>query len=209
MIFNHTTTKRYLNTLQNVTRVIVSQSNDIYSNLALEQWIYRNVNLQQNRWLLLWQNNPCVVIGRHQNAWTEANVPFLRSHGIALARRDSGGGTVFHDMGNLNCTFFTSKSDYNRRRNLDLICQAITETRGFRGKVNINEREDILLNDTHKVSEFLFEELIKFLVLCFNKISGTAAKLGQKNAYHHCTVLVNVDSSLLHKALKSNAVSIW
>ncbi len=90
-----------------------------------------------------------MVIGRHQNPWTEADVPFLRRSKIGLARRNSGGGTVFHDMGNINCTFFTRKSEYHRRHNLEIICSAIRRMTGL--NVGVNQREDIVLNDTHKV----------------------------------------------------------
>ena len=54
---------------------------------------------------MLWSNNPCVVIGRHQNPFDETNVSQLERAGIEIARRNSGGGTVFHDRKNLNCTF--------------------------------------------------------------------------------------------------------
>jgi lipoyltransferase 1 len=103
-----------------------------------------------------------------------------------LARRNSGGGTVYHDLGNLNCTFFTKKSDYRRRRNLDIICNAIKRISAL--NISVNQREDIVLNKTHK-------------------ISGTAAKLGKDTAYHHCTVLVDVNECVLHDALNSQAVS--
>ena len=138
--------------------------------------------------LLLWRNEPCVVIGRHQNPWTESNVPFLRENAINLARRNSGGGTVYHDLGNLNCTFFTRRSRYNRTRNLNIICNAIREATAL--NVAVNSRDDIVLD----------EDL---------KISGTAAKLGKDAAYHHCTVLVDVNQCVLHDALSSKAVSIF
>ena len=168
-------------------QVFISQSNDIFTNLALEDWIYRHNDFNHRHLLLLWRNDPCVVIGRHQNPWTEANVPFLRENGINLARRNSGGGTVYHDQGNINCTFFTNKSDYHRRRNLNIICRAIRRMTCL--DVAINDREDIVLNGAHK-------------------ISGTAAKLGAKSAYHHCTVLVDVNECVLHDALHSKAVII-
>ena len=99
----------------------------------------------------------------------------------------SGGGTVYHDLGNLNCTFFTRRTKYDRRRNLEIICNAIHKTTNL--DVSVNHREDIVLNDVHK-------------------ISGTAAKLGKDVAYHHCTVLVDVNECKLHEALDSKAVSI-
>ena len=128
------------------------------------------------------------MIGRHQNPWTESNVPYLRENVISLARRNSGGGTVYHDLGNLNCTFFTRRSRYDRKRNLNIICDAIKEATAL--NVAVNSREDIVLDEKHK-------------------ISGTAAKLGKNSAYHHCTVLVDVNECVLHDALSSKAVSIF
>ncbi|KAJ8955722.1 hypothetical protein NQ318_008594 [Aromia moschata] len=126
--------------------VFISRSNDIYTNLALEDWIYRNTDLNNHHILMLWQNEPCVVIGRHQNPWLEANVselPFITDRGVQLARRDSGGGTVFHDLGNLNLTFFTPKDRYNRRYNLEIITKAIFRKFGI--QVDISPREDLTL----------------------------------------------------------------
>lgn len=167
-----------------VRQVFISQSNDVFTNLALEDWLYRHHDFAHKHLLLLWRNDPCVVIGRHQNPWTESNVPFLREHKINLARRNSGGGTVYHDLGNLNCTFFTRRSKYDRRRNLDIICNAICNVTNL--DVSVNDREDIVLGGQHK-------------------ISGTAAKLGKDSAYHHCTVLVDVNECVLHDALHSKA----
>lgn len=165
-------------------QVFISQSTDIFTNLALEDWLYRHHNFNKKHLLLLWRNDPCVVIGRHQNPWTEADVPFLRENAIELARRNSGGGTVYHDMGNINCTFFTQRSSYHRRHNLDIICGAIRRMTDL--NVSVNKREDIVLDEDYK-------------------ISGTAAKLGKDNAYHHCTVLVDVNDCVLHDALNSKA----
>jgi len=170
-----------------VRQVFISQSNDVFTNLALEDWLYRHHDFAHKHLLLLWRNDPCVVIGRHQNPWTESNVPFLRENKINLARRNSGGGTVYHDLGNLNCTFFTRRSKYDRRRNLDIICNAIGNVTNL--DVSVNDREDIVLGH-------LGRDL---------KISGTAAKLGKDSAYHHCTVLVDVNECVLHDALHSKA----
>lgn len=90
--------------------VYQSQSDDVFTNLALEDWMYRHWSFDERRVLLLWRNAPCVVVGRHQNPWAEADLTYLSRHGIRLARRHSGGGTVYHDLGNLNCTFFTTRS---------------------------------------------------------------------------------------------------
>ena len=68
-------------------QVFISQSTDVFTNLALEDWLYRHHDFEHKRLLLLWRNDPCVVIGRHQNPWTEADVPHLRSSYTDLARR--------------------------------------------------------------------------------------------------------------------------
>lgn len=123
--------------------VFISQSHDVFTNLALEDWIYKNYDFQKHHVLMLWINDPCVVIGRHQNPFSEANVSELSRKGIVLARRNSGGGTVFHDAGNLNCTFFTARERYNRRYNLNLITRALF--REWSIKADISDRDDILL----------------------------------------------------------------
>lgn len=131
--------------------VLHSQSTDVYQNLALEDWIDANVDLQQRSILLLWRNQPAVVIGRHQNPWTECNLPAMTRAGIHLARRRSGGGTVFHDLGNLNMTFFTSKKAYDRQRNLKVITEALRRLRPELD-VQATDRFDILLNGHFKIS---------------------------------------------------------
>jgi len=175
-----------------VKSVFISQSDDIFTNLALEDWLYRNFDFTKHHILLLWKNSPTVVIGRHQNPWLEANTAILSEHGIEIARRNSGGGTVYHDHGNLNLTFFTPREHYSRKNNLQLICRALFREWGV--KTEISPREDIVINGSYK------------------QISGTASKLGQPNAYHHCTLLVDVDKMKLrhalrkhHKGIKTNA----
>lgn len=124
--------------------VFISQSYDIFTNLAIEDWIYKNYDLKSHHILMLWINNPCVVIGRHQNPFNETNVCHLRNAGIELARRNSGGGTVYHDRNNLNCTFFTPRDRYDRKYNLNLITRAIYREYGI--DTEISERDDILLH---------------------------------------------------------------
>lgn len=161
--------------------VFISQSTDIHTNLALEDWLYRNFDFNKHRVLLLWRNDPCVVIGRHQNPWSEVDVDLAEEKGLNIARRNSGGGCVYHDRGNLNCTFFTQRNGYDRKSNLEIICRALERQFGI--KADISPRLDVNLDGY--------------------KISGTASKLG-KNAYHHCTVLVDADLKKLSALLNPN-----
>lgn len=130
--------------------VFISQSNDIFTNLAMEDWIYRNYDLTNHHIMMLWLNDPCVVIGRHQNPWKEADVSAAEARDIKVARRNSGGGTVYHDKGNLNMTFFTPRERYNRKYNLNIITRALFREWGIRSM--ISPREDIVLEGNLKVS---------------------------------------------------------
>lgn len=165
--------------------ILQSLSTDIYLNLAAEDWLHEKlfVDRQQPPALFLWRNSPTVVVGRHQNPWQECNLQLMRDNGIRLARRKSGGGAVYHDLGNINLTFFTSKQNYNRTANLTLVTLALKAIRPHLD-VTVSERHDLLLNG-------------------FWKISGTAAKLGRTTSYHHCTLLCNADRRLLAAVLKS------
>ncbi|XP_006137469.2 lipoyl amidotransferase LIPT1, mitochondrial [Pelodiscus sinensis] len=167
----------------NTGLIIQSVSSDIYQNLAVEDWVHDNMTLEDRHVLFMWRNSPTVVIGRHQNPWQECNLKIMREKNIKLARRRSGGGTVYHDLGNINLTFFTSKKKYERMENLKLVVRALKALRP-QFDVRATERYDLLLNGNFK-------------------ISGTAAKLGRTVAYHHCTLLCNADRFLLSSVLKS------
>lgn len=129
--------------------VFVSQSTNIYTNLAWEDWLYRNHDFSNHHVLLLWRNDPCVVYGRHQNPWKECNVQTAEKRGITLARRNSGGGTVYHDNGNLNLSFFTPRARYNRKYNLHIITRALFREWGLESVVN--QRDDIVVEGNYKV----------------------------------------------------------
>ncbi|CAL1540194.1 unnamed protein product [Lymnaea stagnalis] len=162
--------------------VFVSTSDSIFENLALEEWLYERTDFSKAEILLIWRNRPALVFGRHQNPWLEANVPFAASKGVCISRRSSGGGTVYHDEANLNLSFLTTRKRYNRRVNLDLIVDALRKKWDI--DLSVNQRDDIMLDR-------------------FYKVSGTAAKLGRLQSYHHCTLLINVDQCMLKRCLDS------
>ena len=134
-------------------QVIVSTCHNIYRNLALEDWIYQNVQFTEGQHrpdlLILWRNDPCIVIGRHQNCWVEANIHEALAHKVDIARRRSGGGTVYHDRENLNFTFFTARNHYNRKKNLSLISKMLRDK--WKLDVDVTARDDLLLKDQFKV----------------------------------------------------------
>ena len=165
--------------------VIISKCNDIYANLSLEDWLYNNCKLSDSVFgFLMWVNDPCIVIGRHQNPWTECNINDCIKNGIKIVRRNSGGGTVYHDQGNLNLCFLSTKQKYCRKRNLQFMSNVLKSKYDI--DCEITAREDLVLARTK------------------HKISGTAAKLGAKCAYHHCTLLVNADTSKMRIAIRKN-----
>lgn len=168
--------------------VLRSSSTDVFQNLALEDWIHERLDVQRRSVLLLWRNAPAVVVGRHQNPWQECDVGLLRRTGVPVARRRSGGGTVYHDLGNINITFFSSKKRYDRMRNLGVVTGAL---KALCPDLDVcaTPRFDILLNGCYKVS-------------------GSAARLGRTSAYHHCTLLCSTDRSVLSAVLTSSCTGL-
>jgi len=84
---------------------IISPYTNPYFNLAAEEYLLQSF---QEDLFLLYRNRPSIVVGKHQNTLAEINLPFVQENEILVARRITGGGTVFHDLGNLNFAFFTS-----------------------------------------------------------------------------------------------------
>ncbi len=86
-------------------RFIISENTDPYFNLASEEVLLRS---RTEDYFLMYRNKPSIVVGKHQNTLAEINLPYVEKKGIVVVRRISGGGTVFHDLGNLNFAFITS-----------------------------------------------------------------------------------------------------
>ena len=104
------------------TLIIDNPFTDIYFNLAAEEFLLKN---RPENILMLWQNTPSVFLGKHQRVETEINLTYVKDKQIRIARRYSGGGTVYHDMGNLNLTFIenTNVPDFEKytRKTLEFL----------------------------------------------------------------------------------------
>ena len=157
-------------------RIFVSHLNSPFTNLALENHLLKTVC---QPCLFLYQNTTAVVIGRAQNPWIETDVAFLQKRHIPLVRRQSGGGTVVHDLGNLNFSFIAPKAQFDKTAQIQLVAQSLNQL-GL--PVQIGERCDLLLDN--------------------KKISGSAFRETKNNCFHHGTLLINSDLALLRRCLQ-------
>ena len=133
---------------------------DPYENIATEKYLLENVQAGSCI-LYLWQNKNTVVIGRNQNAWAECRTSLLEQEGGKLARRLSGGGAVYHDLGNLNFTFLTCEDEHNIDRQLSVIQEACKRLGIETEKSGRND----LLASGHKFSGNAFYHAKKHLKL--------------------------------------------
>ena len=158
-------------------KIILNETTDPWRNLALEELIMDSVG-SGDIILYLWQNQNTVVIGKNQNAWKECRWEQLEADGGRLARRSSGGGAVFHDIGNLNFTFAADPYMYDLERQLDVIIAACR-------KCGINAeftgRNDITVDG--------------------RKFSGNAFRHTQRCSMQHGTLLIDTDTEKVAKYL--------
>ncbi|SMF90427.1 lipoate-protein ligase [Paenibacillus uliginis N3/975] len=167
-----------------MNKIVISQEHDPYFNLALEEELFRNAR-QGEVTLYLWQNEKTVVIGRNQNPYIECDIEQIKRSGGKIARRISGGGAVYHDLGNLNFTFVCKKSEEDLTKQIAVLQKAVER---FGLQVVRSGRNDL----THEGKKF----------------SGHAFYEEDGNAFHHGTMMVDVDLTMLAKVLKPSKLKL-
>ena len=156
---------------------VFSPDTDPFKNLALEEYLLDNVAPGECI-LYLWQNEKTVVVGRNQNCWKECRVTQLEEDGGHLARRLSGGGAVFHGLGNLNFTFLVPRADYDVGKQTEVILEAV---RAFGIDAERTGRNDLTIGE--------------------RKFSGHAYYRTDRACYHHGTLLIRDESAEMEKYL--------
>lgn len=161
--------------------ILESDSFSIYKNLAIEEYLLKYVKDRNVHILFLWKNKDCVVLGKHQNAFQECNIELIEKYHIDLARRITGGGTVFHDTGNLNFSIITSAQNYDKNKSMSLIQKAL---KSCNIKTDLSGRNDIMIQG--------------------KKISGNAYYKDSYIGLHHGTLLVNCNLAKMDELLNAD-----
>lgn len=159
-------------------QIILGNQYNPYINLAVESNLLDNF-LPNTVSLFLWKNKQTVVIGTNQNPYSECDTESLLNEGGFLARRRTGGGAVYHDLGNLNFSFVADKNIYDVKRQMQVIQKALLD---FNLETEVSGRNDITYQG--------------------RKFSGNAFAKTKKQGLHHGTILIKTDSERLQKYLK-------
>jgi len=151
-------------------------------NLALEQFVLER--RREGDWLMLWQNRNTVVVGLNQNTAEEINASFVEEHGITVVRRMTGGGAVYHDLGNLNYSFIQdvgNAEELTIGRFTEPVCRALAS---LGVQASVSGRNDILVDG--------------------KKISGVAQRIVGGRILHHGTLLFDSDAAMIAGALRAD-----
>ena len=165
---------------QNKTKlqIILGNQYNPYLNLAVESNLLDNFTPNTIS-LFLWKNRQTVVIGNNQNPYSECDVNLLLEEGGHLARRRTGGGAVYHDLGNLNFSFIADNNIYDVKKQMQVIQKALLD---FNLETEVSGRNDITYQG--------------------RKFSGNAFSKTKHQGLHHGTILIKTDAERLQKYLK-------
>ena len=158
-------------------------STDPAFNLAFEEYVLRNRG--EGDYLLLWQNGPSVIIGQNQNPYEEVNCSLAAEKGIPIVRRSTGGGAVYHDLGNLNYSFVTDAGDVGRMTFEHFGRRLVAALATMGVAAVLSGRNDILVDGC--------------------KVSGTAQRLHGGRILHHGTLLFETDGAIMSALLTPDA----
>ncbi|MEK9199459.1 lipoate--protein ligase [Ureibacillus sp. FSL E2-3493] len=151
-------------------------------NLAIEEYILRNMDIEKDDYLLFYINQPSIIIGKNQNTIEEINTDYVEENGIIVVRRLSGGGAVYHDLNNLNFSFLT-KDDGNSFHNYKKFTQPVVDALAKLGvNAELSGRNDILAEG--------------------RKVSGNAQYSTRGRMFSHGTLMFNTDVDAVASALK-------
>lgn len=148
-------------------------------NLAFEEYVLKTK--REGDWLILWQNRNAVIVGRNQNALAEIDRAFVEAHGIAVVRRNTGGGAVYHDLGNLNYSFITDAAENQTGADSRFTGPVVRTLRGLGLEAESSGRNDILVSG--------------------RKVSGTAQHRSGDRILHHGTLLFDSDPEMIAGSL--------
>ncbi|KZT05542.1 Lipoyltransferase and lipoate-protein ligase [Laetiporus sulphureus 93-53] len=166
--------------------IYISNSTNPYFNLTLEDWLFRH-KPPRDPLLLIYRDRPCIVIGRNQNPWKEVNMRASKETGVPFIRRRSGGGAVYHDLGNTNFSIHLPRTFFDRHATAQVVLRAV---RSLGVDANVNDRNDICVGKD-KISRV-------------QHVSGSAYKIVNNRAYHHGTMLISTRLDMLGDLLHSN-----
>ena len=159
---------------------IESDSTDPYYNLALEQHVFDTLSTDRNIFML-WRNDNAIIVGKHQNTVAEINAPFVKEKGIRVVRRLSGGGAVYHDLGNVNFTFIVAAGNL-AAFDFASFCRPVVKALGELSiTAEINGRNDMTIDG--------------------KKFSGNAQYCKRGRVMHHGTILYDSNLSIVGEAL--------
>jgi len=157
-------------------------------NLAIEEYILTYMTADEEPYLLFYINEPSIIIGKNQNTIEEINAPYVEEHGIHVVRRLSGGGAVYHDLGNLNYSFIT-KNDPAVFNNYKTFTEPVIRAlNGLGVPAELTGRNDIQV--------------------AARKISGNAQFASRGRMFSHGTLLFDSDIDEVVNALKVNPMKI-
>ena len=166
--------------------LIHSNSHDASINLAVEEYLFSH---RSEEILFLYVNEPCVVVGRNQDVLSEVDKYFCAENRIPVYKRISGGGTVYHDKGNLNYCFISDRVQGESPLNEGFLKPIVDVLAALQVEALIGKRKDLWLPGGHK-------------------ISGTASHVGKTRILHHGTLLYNADLDILEKCLAAKLTGI-